>query len=116
MGEAHWAGVDVRLVAERQRAAAEHLRLRRELDVDLQPDHSLVAVHVRGHCRLPGGTASKPIAPSIACDASSRPVSPKAGETTWSPTGSSGPPPSGSARPAGIEIAGSPARGIGTVQ
>ena len=42
--QADRAGVDVRLVAERERAAAEHLRPRRELDVDLQADHGLVAV------------------------------------------------------------------------
>jgi hypothetical protein len=38
MCEADRAGVNIRLVAERQLAAAEHLRPGRELDVDLEPD------------------------------------------------------------------------------
>ena len=64
----------------------------------------------------PSGRASKPIACSSAKAASSRLCSAKAGAAIWKPTGSCGPPPSGSARPAGIEIAGIPASGIGTVK
>ena len=44
MREADRAGVDVRLVAEGELAAAEHLRPRAQLDVDLEPDHGLVAL------------------------------------------------------------------------
>ena len=40
--QADGAGVDVRRIAERQLAAAEHLRSRLQLDVDLKPDHRLV--------------------------------------------------------------------------
>ena len=61
VGEADRAGVDVGLVAEGELAAAEHLRLGRELDVDLQPDHRLQLSH-----RRPPGRASKPIACSSA--------------------------------------------------
>ena len=43
VGEADRAGVDVRVVAEGELAAAEHLRLRPQLDVDLQADDRLVA-------------------------------------------------------------------------
>ena len=108
MAEADRAGVDVRLVAERQRAAAEHLRPRRELDVDLEPDHGLVAVGDRRSSVAAGGRASKPIARSSAYAASRIAFSLNAGPAIWKPTGSSGPPPSGSASPAGIEIAGMP--------
>ena len=62
------------------------------------------------------GAESKPTAPSIACAASRISDSLNAGPAICRPTGSSGPPPSGSARPAGIEIAGMPASDIGTVQ
>ena len=41
VGETDRAGVDVRVVAERELAAAEHLRAGRELHVDLEPDHRL---------------------------------------------------------------------------
>src|SRR5262249_51203889 len=57
--QAYRAGVDVWRVAEGQRTAAEHLRPRRELDVDLQADDRL-PVHRRA--ALP----SKPIARSSA--------------------------------------------------
>src|SRR5215217_39037 len=114
VGKAHRARVDVRLVAERERAAAEHLRPGLELDVDLQPDDGLVFVRERH--QLAPGAASNPIAPSIANAASRRPDSVNAGEVICRPTGRSGPPPSGWARPAGIEIAGIPAIGMGTVQ
>ena len=97
VGEADRAGVDVRLVAEGERAAAEHLRPRRELDVDLQPDHRLELRHRRPP---PAGRRSRSSC-SSANAASSRPCSAKAGAAIWKPTGSRGPPPSGSARPAG---------------
>ena len=45
VGEADRAGVDVRLVAEGELAAAEHLRPGRQLDVDLEPDHRLQLSH-----------------------------------------------------------------------
>src|SRR4051812_40851220 len=111
MGEADRAGVHVRLIAERQRATAEHLRTRRQLDVDLQPDDRLIAVG-NAHPLTSGGLVSKAMARSSAWAASRRRDSPNAGAAIWKPTGSSGPPSSGAARPAGIEIAGNPARGI----
>ena len=63
--EADRAGVGVRRVAERQLAAAEHLRPRLQLDVDLQPDDRLVA---RSAPRLMSlaWLPSKPIARSSA--------------------------------------------------
>jgi hypothetical protein len=45
--EADRAGARVRRLAEGQLAAAEHLRPRRELDVDLQADDGLVLAHGR---------------------------------------------------------------------
>ena len=78
MSEADRAGVHVGLVAEGDGAAAEHLRLGRELDVDLEPDHRLVAV--RGHqAAPPSPSRRKPIAPSSARAASSIAESLKAG-------------------------------------
>src|SRR5689334_23377527 len=68
------------------------------------------------HAPAPFGRRSKPMACSRAWAASSIAESLNAGPAIWNPTGSSGPPPSGSARPAGMEIAGMPARGMGTVQ
>ena len=66
MGEADRAGVDVRLVAEGELAAAEHLRPGRELDVDLEPDHGLVASGTalssrHGCSRRPGVEADRPL-------------------------------------------------------
>ena len=60
-GEADRAGLRVRPAAEAVRAAAEHLRPRLQLDVDLEADHRLP-----GH-RSRSGTGSKPIACSSAC-------------------------------------------------
>ncbi len=48
VGQADLAGVDVRVVAEGELAAAEHLRLGAELDVDLEADDGLVAGHIGG--------------------------------------------------------------------
>ena len=56
------------------------------------------------------GEPSKPIACSSACAASRIRFSLNAGPASWTPTGSP------SERPAGIEIPGSPASDIGTVQ
>ena len=61
--EADRAGARVRRLAERQLAAAEHLRPRAELDVDLQADDGLVVGHAR---RSRAGELSKPIACSSA--------------------------------------------------
>src|SRR5206468_962548 len=61
--EAHGARLAVRLATEAIAATAEHLRLRLQLDVDLQPDHGLPR-HLRR-----SGTTSKPIACSRACAA-----------------------------------------------
>ena len=61
--QAHRAGVGVGRIAERQLAAAEHLRPRLELDVDLQPDDGLVA---RRRVRLAHRRAALPSKP-IAC-------------------------------------------------
>ena len=102
--EAHLAGVRVGRRAEGQLAAAEHLRPRAELDVDLQADDGLVVGHARA------GELSKPIACSSAWAASRRRFSLKAGLESWKPTGRP------SLRPHGIEIAGIPASGIGTVK
>jgi hypothetical protein len=57
MTEADRAGVDVGLIAEGARTAAEHLGPGGELDVDLQPDHRLVAV-LRRHSPHPLTVAS----------------------------------------------------------
>src|ERR1700760_2516014 len=102
--EADRADVHVGRIAEREVTAAEHLGPGLELDVDLQPDHRLVAAHVLAP------PASKPIAPSRAWAASSIRFSLNAGPASWNPTGSP------SLSPDGIEIAGIPASGIGTVQ
>ena len=75
--EADRAGARVRLLAEAQRAAAEHLRARRELHVDLEADHRLV----RRHARAP--EPSKPIACSSACAASRMRFSLNAGPASW---------------------------------
>ena len=66
--EADRAGVDVRRVAERQLAAAEHLRPRLQLDVDLEADHGLASC-VSAPRRA--ASQSKPIACSSAYAASS---------------------------------------------
>src|SRR5262245_36773945 len=68
------------------------------------------------HSPGPPFSGWKPIACSSAWAVSRIAESLKAGPAIWKPTGRSGPPPSGCARPAGIEIAGIPASGIGTVQ
>ena len=61
MGEADRAGVDVGLLAEGELTAAEHLRLGRQLDMDLKADHRLQLRHPDLR-----GLASKPIARSSA--------------------------------------------------
>src|SRR5207237_8559899 len=98
------ASVRVGGVAERQLAPAEHLRPRPKLDVDLETDHRFVAHPLRA------GLESKLIAFSSAYAASSSRGSLNAGPASWKPTGSR------SLSPEGIEIAGMPASGIGTVQ
>ena len=110
MPQADRAGVGVRLVAEGQRAAAEHLGARAQLDVDLHPDHRLEGPGLGLRDRHGRGTPSKPIAFSTAWAASRMRLSLKAGPAIWKPTGSP------SERPHGIETAGTPARGIGTVK
>src|SRR5436190_19994040 len=92
MAEADRAGVDVRLVAEGERAAAEHLRARFQLHVDLQADDRLVAVGGRGLPSLDGGHAatgipSKPSARSRAKEASRSLFSENAGPASCNPTG-----------------------------
>ena len=62
VGEADRAGVAVGRVAEAQLAAAEHLRARQQLDVDLEADHRLPAGQVDRAHATPGGEGSKPIA------------------------------------------------------
>src|SRR4029077_10062788 len=94
----------VRRLAERQPAAAEHLRVRLQLDVDLQADDRLVFAQVNALVE------SKPIACSSAWAASRIRFSLNAGPASWKPTGS----PSDS--PHGIEIAGRPASEVGTVK
>src|SRR6185436_6359841 len=106
--EAHRAGARVGWLAERQLAAAEHLRPRVELDVDLQPDDGFPVL--ARHQAFLHGAASKPIACSSAYAAPSIAFSLNAGPASWKPVGSS------SLSPFGIEIAGMPASGIGTVQ
>src|SRR5439155_23153906 len=104
--EADGARAGVGRLAERQRARAEHLRPRRELDVDLEADDGLVVVD--GHRRA--SEPSKPITCSSAWAASRMRFSLNAGPAIWKPTGRP------SARPAGIETAGMPASDMGTVQ
>ncbi len=112
--EADLARARVRRLAERQRAAAEHLRPRAELDVDLEADDRLVR-HAggrgsvgRAHARA--GELSKAIACSRAYAVSRIRFSLNAGPASWKPTGRP------SLSPHGIEIAGIPASGIGTVK
>ena len=52
VGQADRAGVDVGVVAERELAAAEHLRPRSQLDVDLEADDRFVAVEAHPNPRL----------------------------------------------------------------
>ena len=101
VAEADRADERVRLLAERERAAAEHLRPRAQLHVDLDADDGLV-VHPHRH-------PSNAIDFSSACAASRMRASLNAGPAIWKPTGSP------SERPHGIEMAGMPASGIGTV-
>ena len=109
--EADRTGPRVRRLAEGQLAAAEHLRRGLQLDVDLEADHRL---QLDAHWRT--ALPSKPSACSSAKAASSSRLSLNAGPTIWRPTGSRVPPPRGSARALGIEIAGTPASDAGTVQ
>ena len=113
--EADGAGVNVGLVAEGERAAAEHLRPRLQLDVDLEADDRLVSLG-QVMPRLPpaGLEADRPLDRVGRVEEAATRRTP--GAQIWRPTGSSGPPPSGWASPAGIEIAGMPASDIGTVQ
>ena len=60
MGEADRTGVDVRVVAEGQLAAAEHLRLGAELDVDLEADDRLVGRLAHPNPRLSMCSSSMP--------------------------------------------------------
>src|ERR1700730_11275488 len=77
--------------------------------MDLEPDHGLIgAPRAVAHRRA--ALPSKPIACSSAYAAASRRFSLNAGPASWNPTGSP------SLSPEGIEIAGTPASGIGTVQ
>src|SRR5919197_1210232 len=105
--EADLAGVRVRGLAEAQLAAAEHLRPRAELDVDLEADDRLVRDRV-AHDRTCDPSNSR--ACSSAKAASRTRFSLNAGPASWNPTGSP------SLSPQGIEIAGIPASDIGTVK
>ena len=58
MAQADWAGAGVRLLPERERAAAEHLRPRRQLDVDLHADHGLVLARSAALTAAPPRTRS----------------------------------------------------------
>src|SRR5450756_222746 len=112
MGKADRASVHVGRVAERDCTGAEHLRLRGELDVDLEADDRFPAAH-DGASSLAArnvGAVSNPIAPSSAYAARRMRFSENAGPMNWKPTGKP------SARPQGIEIAGRPARLTGIVQ
>src|SRR5687767_2969450 len=71
--EAHRACLRVLAGTEPERAAAEHLRLRLQVDVNLQSDHRL-PVH-----RSRSGTVSNPIACSTAWPMRKRPFSPNCG-------------------------------------
>ena len=89
VGEADRAGVDVRLVAEGELAAAEHLRPRRQLDVDLEPDHRLQLSHQAppsGALRVEADRAARARRRPRAASARRRP-----GAAIWKPTGSSRP-------------------------
>src|SRR3954451_6667683 len=108
VAEADRAGARVRLLAEREGAAAEHLRARLQLHVDLEADDRLV-VAFRELVAAHRGTPSKPISRSSAYAASKIRFSLNAGPASCTPTGR----PSDS--PPGIEIAGMPASDIGTV-
>ena len=118
MPEAHRARMDVGLVAERQPATAEHLRAGRELDVDLEPDHRLVPVALRVHRWSPdSGWAG--VEADCLLERERRVEHRVLAERRpgdLEPDREPGPPPSGSASPAGIETAGIPASGIGTVK
>jgi hypothetical protein len=109
--EADRAGARVRRLAEGQLAAAEHLRRRAQLHVDLEADHRL---QLYAHCLAPRCRRSR--APARARKRVEQPVLAERRAASWSPTGSRGRRPGGSASPLGIEIAGMPASDAGTVQ
>ena len=112
VAEADGARARVRLLAERQRAAAEHLRARRELDVDLEADHRLHTLEERvARHRHPAGGRSRTRSPARARTQRRASRSPR----RRGPRSGSRPEPARTS-PAGIEIAGMPASGIGTVQ
>src|SRR5438093_7976323 len=97
MSEAHRTGKRVRRVPEPVRAAAEHLRLRLQLDVDFQPDDRFPAHGNRS------GTKSKAKARSSAWPARKSAFSENCGPISCRPTGSP------SESPHGMESPGSPA-------
>src|SRR5919109_1064026 len=120
MTQADRAGARVRLRSVLDPAAAEHLRLRLQLDVDLQaddrlPDHGNRVSHLSpllpltdAHARR-GGTVSNPIARSSAWPTRKSVFSANCGPISCSPTGSP------SERPHGMFRPGRPARHDGIV-
>ena len=101
IAEADRADLRVGLGAGLRGAAAEHLRARLELDMDLESDGDLV-VHGRSSAR-------RPAVSQAAAMRNTRP-SANAGPSTWSPTGRPA-----AVAPAGTETAQTPARLAGTV-
>src|SRR5262249_13210208 len=106
-GETEADGARVRVLprTEARLAAAEHLRLRLELHVDLEPDDRVPA----GAHRSRSGTPSKPIACSSAWPAWKRVFSPNWRPISCKPTGSP------SESPDGMLSPGNPARQEGIV-
>ncbi len=111
--ERHRVDVGVRLVAESVGRAREELRARRELDVDLEADHHLVAVEGPGRLRArPGSRAGAHWGTLRSNSAAVRNMraSWSAGARIWTPTGKPDSP-----VPNGTLIAGSPVRFDGIV-
>src|SRR6478752_873738 len=82
-GKTDWADVRVRRIAVGVATAAEHLRLRLQLHVDLEPDHRLPG---RRHRRR-SGTMSNPSTPSSACPTRNSVFSANCGPISCRPTG-----------------------------
>src|SRR5262249_8799228 len=103
VGEADWASVAVLGREVLERAPAEHLRPRLQVDMDLEPDYGF-PVH-----RKRSGTQSNSSARSSACPARKSVFSENCGPISCRPTGKA------SERPHGIESPGIPAMFEGIV-
>src|SRR5262249_2539138 len=109
MREADRARARVRVVERPDRAAAEHLRARLQVHVDLEADDRFPAHRSRSGTKSNSTARSTPGAGWNACPARKRVFSENCGPINCNPTGSP------SERPQGIERPGSPAMFEGIV-